>query len=103
MLINNRLLAEFAAAPKFIGDTARKTASSTASVREDLSTGSTYKLPTEVELCKKSNGDVAKISTKIRELLTIIHISHASELLGIVFIDKKILEINNSYNLRMLD
>jgi hypothetical protein len=50
-----------------------------------------------------NNGDVAKISTEIRELLTIIHISHASELLDIVFIDKKILEINNSYNLRMLD
>ena len=102
MLINNRLLTEFAAVEEFIGDTERKTAAYF-SVREDLSTGSTYKLPTEVELCKKSNGDVAKISTKIRELLTIIHISHASELLDIVFIDKKILEINNSYNLRMLD
>lgn len=33
---------------------------------------------------------VAKISTEIRELLTIIHISHASELLDIVFIDKNI-------------
>ncbi|WP_341758625.1 palindromic element RPE1 domain-containing protein [Candidatus Tisiphia endosymbiont of Ditula angustiorana] len=53
-LMNNRLLAEFAAVEEFIGDTERKTAAYS-SVREDLSTGSTYKLPTEVELCKKSN------------------------------------------------
>lgn len=51
---SNRLLAEFAAVEEFIGDTERKTAAYS-SVREDLSTGSTYKLPTEVELCKKSN------------------------------------------------
>ncbi|MFU7500983.1 MAG: palindromic element RPE1 domain-containing protein [Candidatus Tisiphia sp.] len=48
-----RLLAEFAAAPEFIGDTERKTVAYS-SVREDLSAGLTYKLPTEVELCKKS-------------------------------------------------
>ncbi|MFP3035036.1 MAG: tRNA uridine-5-carboxymethylaminomethyl(34) synthesis GTPase MnmE [Candidatus Tisiphia sp.] len=62
-MVDIRLLAEFAAAPEFIGDTERKTASSTASVREDLSTGSTYKLPTEVELCKKSIIDLIDDNT----------------------------------------
>jgi ATP-dependent Lon protease len=34
--------------------------------------------------------DVAKILVKIRDVLTIIHISHASELLNIIFMDKKL-------------
>jgi RPE1 domain-containing protein/RPE2 domain-containing protein len=52
---NNRYLSKLACAEEFEGVTERKTASSTASVREDLSTGTTYKLPAEVEFQKISN------------------------------------------------
>ncbi len=48
-----RLLAEFASAREFVGDTERRTGAYS-SVREDSSTGSTHKLPAEVELYKKS-------------------------------------------------
>jgi ATP-dependent Lon protease len=34
--------------------------------------------------------DVAKIPAEIRDVLTIIHISHASELLDIIFMEKKV-------------
>ncbi|WP_417905243.1 S16 family serine protease [Candidatus Tisiphia endosymbiont of Micropterix aruncella] len=34
--------------------------------------------------------DVAKIPAEIRDVLTIIHISHVSELLDIIFMDKKL-------------
>ncbi|MDR0774236.1 MAG: zinc ABC transporter substrate-binding protein [Rickettsia sp.] len=46
-------LSKLACAEEFEGVTERKTASSTASVREDLSLGSTYKLPAEVEFRKR--------------------------------------------------
>nr|WP_231555897.1 palindromic element RPE1 domain-containing protein [Rickettsia hoogstraalii] len=50
----NRLLTKFAYREEFEGDTERRTAAYS-NVREDSSTGSTYKLPLEVEFCKKSN------------------------------------------------
>ncbi|MFU7501180.1 MAG: palindromic element RPE1 domain-containing protein [Candidatus Tisiphia sp.] len=50
----NRPLAKFASVREFVGDTERKTAAYS-SVREDLSTGITHKLPAEVELRKRSN------------------------------------------------
>ncbi|MCC8482957.1 MAG: palindromic element RPE1 domain-containing protein [Rickettsia endosymbiont of Labidopullus appendiculatus] len=51
---NNRPLAKLAYAEEFEGDTERRTAAYL-SVREDSSTASTYKLPAEVEFCKRSN------------------------------------------------
>ncbi|MCC8398408.1 MAG: palindromic element RPE1 domain-containing protein [Rickettsia endosymbiont of Labidopullus appendiculatus] len=48
-----RPLAKLAYAEKFVGDTERRTAAYS-SVREDSSTGSTHKLPAEVEFCKRS-------------------------------------------------
>ncbi|KAJ6645100.1 S-adenosylmethionine:tRNA ribosyltransferase-isomerase [Pseudolycoriella hygida] len=50
----NRLLAKLAYAEEFEGDASPRTAAYS-NVREDLSTASTYKLPAEVEFCKKSN------------------------------------------------
>ncbi|MDR0296960.1 MAG: threonylcarbamoyl-AMP synthase [Rickettsia sp.] len=51
---NSRLSAKVAYAEGFEGDSERKTAAYF-SVREDLSTESTYKSPAEVEFCRKSN------------------------------------------------
>ncbi|WP_342278642.1 PD-(D/E)XK nuclease family protein [Candidatus Tisiphia endosymbiont of Myopa tessellatipennis] len=51
---NNRYLSKLACAEEFEGVTERKTAAYL-SVREDLSTGTTYKLPAEVEFQKISN------------------------------------------------
>ncbi|MCC8483921.1 MAG: bifunctional 2-polyprenyl-6-hydroxyphenol methylase/3-demethylubiquinol 3-O-methyltransferase UbiG [Rickettsia endosymbiont of Labidopullus appendiculatus] len=50
----NRLPTKVAYAEGFEGDSERKTAAYS-SVREDLSTESTYKSPAEVEFCRKSN------------------------------------------------
>ncbi|MCC8483491.1 MAG: nucleotide sugar dehydrogenase [Rickettsia endosymbiont of Labidopullus appendiculatus] len=50
----NRPLAKLAYAEEFEGDAERRTAAYS-SVREDSSTASTYKLPAEVEFCKRSN------------------------------------------------
>ncbi|MCC8397768.1 MAG: palindromic element RPE1 domain-containing protein [Rickettsia endosymbiont of Labidopullus appendiculatus] len=50
----NRPLAKLAYAEEFEGDAERRTAAYL-SVREDSSTASTYKLPAEVEFCKRSN------------------------------------------------
>ncbi len=50
----NRPLAKLAYAEEFVGDTERRTAAYL-SVREDSSTGSTHKLPAEVEFCRRSN------------------------------------------------
>ncbi|MCC8482963.1 MAG: palindromic element RPE1 domain-containing protein, partial [Rickettsia endosymbiont of Labidopullus appendiculatus] len=50
---NNRPLAKLAYAEEFEGDAERRTAAYL-SVREDSSTASTYKLPAEVEFCKRS-------------------------------------------------
>ncbi|MCC8483352.1 MAG: palindromic element RPE1 domain-containing protein [Rickettsia endosymbiont of Labidopullus appendiculatus] len=52
----NRLLSKLAYAEEFVGDTERSTGAYS-SVREDASTGSTHKLPAEVEFRKKSNND----------------------------------------------
>ncbi|ABV75398.1 Poly-beta-hydroxybutyrate polymerase [Rickettsia akari str. Hartford] len=52
--IDNRSLQKFAYRKEFGGDTERSTASYI-NIREDASTGSTYKLPLEVELPKRSN------------------------------------------------
>ncbi|MCC8398954.1 MAG: palindromic element RPE1 domain-containing protein [Rickettsia endosymbiont of Labidopullus appendiculatus] len=54
LIDSNRPLAKLAYAEEFVGDTERKTAAYI-DVREDLSTGSTHKLPAEVEFCKRSN------------------------------------------------
>ncbi|MCC8483504.1 MAG: palindromic element RPE1 domain-containing protein, partial [Rickettsia endosymbiont of Labidopullus appendiculatus] len=51
--IDYRPLAKLAYAEEFVGDTERRTAAYS-SVREDSSTGSTHKLPAEVEFCKRS-------------------------------------------------
>ncbi|MCC8483144.1 MAG: palindromic element RPE1 domain-containing protein [Rickettsia endosymbiont of Labidopullus appendiculatus] len=48
-----RPLAKLAYAEEFEGDAERRTATYL-SVREDSSTASTYKLPAEVEFCKRS-------------------------------------------------
>ncbi|HJD57578.1 MAG TPA: palindromic element RPE1 domain-containing protein [Rickettsia endosymbiont of Sericostoma sp.] len=48
-----RPLAKLAYAEEFVGDTERRTAAYS-NVREDSSTGSTHKLPAEVEFYKKS-------------------------------------------------
>ncbi|MCC8371971.1 MAG: palindromic element RPE1 domain-containing protein [Rickettsia endosymbiont of Pseudomimeciton antennatum] len=53
-LRNNRLLSKLAYAEEFVGDTSPRTAAYS-NVREDSSTGSTHKLPAEVEFRKKSN------------------------------------------------
>ncbi|HJD56849.1 MAG TPA: palindromic element RPE1 domain-containing protein [Rickettsia endosymbiont of Sericostoma sp. HW-2014] len=50
----NRPLAKLAYAEEFEGDAERRTAAYS-SVREDSSTASTYKLPAEVEFCRRSN------------------------------------------------
>ncbi|MCC8461979.1 MAG: palindromic element RPE1 domain-containing protein [Rickettsia endosymbiont of Ecitomorpha arachnoides] len=50
----NRLLQKLAYREEFEEDTERRTAAYTL-VREDSSTGSTYKLPLEVEFLKRSN------------------------------------------------
>ncbi|MCC8372295.1 MAG: Sca4 family protein, partial [Rickettsia endosymbiont of Pseudomimeciton antennatum] len=53
----NRPLAKLAYAEEFGGDAERRTAAYS-NVREDSSTASTYKLPAEVEFCKRSNSDL---------------------------------------------
>ncbi|BFD45527.1 MAG: hypothetical protein DMENIID0002_01730 [Rickettsia endosymbiont of Sergentomyia squamirostris] len=52
-----------------------------AAVRENINT---------VIIPEGNKRDIAKIPAEIRDVLTIIHISHASELLDIIFIDKKV-------------
>ncbi|MDR0773807.1 MAG: palindromic element RPE1 domain-containing protein [Rickettsia sp.] len=52
-MLGIRLPAEFAFAEEFVGDTERRTAAYS-NVREDSSTGSTYKLPAKVEFYRKS-------------------------------------------------
>ncbi|MCC8372455.1 MAG: M24 family metallopeptidase [Rickettsia endosymbiont of Pseudomimeciton antennatum] len=54
---DNRPLAKLAYAEEFEGDASPRTAAYS-SVREDSSTALTYKLPAEVEFCKRSNQDV---------------------------------------------
>lgn len=54
----NRLLRKIATAQGFAGDTERKI-TAYKDVREDLSTGSTYKSPAEVEFPKKSNKELS--------------------------------------------
>jgi leucyl-tRNA synthetase len=62
---DNRPLQKLAYREEFEGDTEHRTAAYT-SVREDSSTGSTYKLPLEVEFPKRSNEDttIEVFSTK---------------------------------------
>ncbi|WP_425361398.1 palindromic element RPE1 domain-containing protein [Candidatus Tisiphia endosymbiont of Ceraclea dissimilis] len=55
---SNRPLAKLAYAEEFVGDTEQRTAAYS-NVREDSSTGSTHKLPAEVEFCKRSNSKPA--------------------------------------------
>ncbi|MFP3017800.1 MAG: palindromic element RPE1 domain-containing protein [Candidatus Tisiphia sp.] len=50
----NKPLAKFAYAEEFKGDLKPQPAAYS-NVREEYSTGITYKLPAEVELCKRSN------------------------------------------------
>ncbi|MCC8397765.1 MAG: palindromic element RPE1 domain-containing protein [Rickettsia endosymbiont of Labidopullus appendiculatus] len=54
-----RPLAKVAYAEEFEGDTERRTAAYS-NVREDSSTVSTYKLPAEVEFCKRSISQKSK-------------------------------------------
>ncbi|GAA5252767.1 hypothetical protein KNCP2_10550 [Candidatus Rickettsia kedanie] len=51
----NRLLTKFAYREEFEGDTEALATAAYTLVREDASLGSTYKLPLEVEFCKKYN------------------------------------------------
>ncbi|HJD63625.1 MAG TPA: palindromic element RPE1 domain-containing protein [Rickettsia endosymbiont of Sericostoma sp.] len=57
---SNRPLAKLAYVEEFEGDASPRTAAYL-NVREDSSTALTYKLPAEVELCKRSNGFVAQL------------------------------------------
>ncbi|XVN40923.1 MAG: UDP-N-acetylmuramoyl-L-alanine--D-glutamate ligase [Rickettsia endosymbiont of Argas persicus] len=66
----NRHFAKFAYREEFKGDTARSTAAYI-EVREDASTGSTYKLPLEVEFGKISNGYVLELSSFQLDLVKI--------------------------------
>nr|WP_100213883.1 palindromic element RPE1 domain-containing protein [Rickettsia australis] len=54
----NRLLTKFSYREAFEGDTEALATEVYTLVREDASLGSTYKLPLEVECCKKSNKKV---------------------------------------------
>ncbi len=75
---NTRPLAKLAYAEEFEGDAERRTAAYS-NVREDSSTASTYKLPAEVEFCKRSTGltDVNSrfitIETVYPNIITTIH------------------------------
>ncbi|WP_410526079.1 transglycosylase domain-containing protein [Rickettsia endosymbiont of Ceutorhynchus obstrictus] len=68
---NNRPLAEFAYKEEFEGYTKRRTAAYL-NVREDEGLGSTYKLPLEVELCKRSNSIKDIFTTIDKNLQTIL-------------------------------
>ncbi|MCC8372001.1 MAG: palindromic element RPE1 domain-containing protein [Rickettsia endosymbiont of Pseudomimeciton antennatum] len=60
----NRPLAKLAYAEEFEGDASPRTAAYS-NVREDSSTASTYKLPAEVEFCKRSNA-IIKVELEIQ-------------------------------------
>ncbi|MCC8372324.1 MAG: class I tRNA ligase family protein [Rickettsia endosymbiont of Pseudomimeciton antennatum] len=74
----NRPLAKLAYAEEFEGDAERRTAAYS-NVREDSSTASTYKLPAEVEFCKRSNIDSVKEGFNILIMLLNPFIPHITE------------------------
>ncbi len=97
-----RLLAEFASGREFVGDTERRPAAYSSS--EDSSTESTYKLPAEVDVCKKSIlvvDDDNRILKLLQQFLhqngflvsTATHVEDAKKLLELCAFDLIILDV----------
>ncbi|WP_041079044.1 UvrD-helicase domain-containing protein [Rickettsia asembonensis] len=101
LLVNktdNRPLRKLAYREEFEGDTEHRTASYT-SVREDSSTGSTYKLPLEVEFPKRSNSlwdnlsACEEIYAKLNSLIEIYKISTVENFFDLVVNNLNLREI----------
>ncbi|MCC8398480.1 MAG: single-stranded-DNA-specific exonuclease RecJ [Rickettsia endosymbiont of Labidopullus appendiculatus] len=88
----NRPLSKLAYAEEFVGDTSPRTAAYS-NVREDSSTGSTHKLPAEVEFRKRSNDVVGKSSYNIPNLMQYLDLVA----LGTVCDVMKLIHLNRAF------
>ncbi|MCC8398324.1 MAG: aconitate hydratase AcnA [Rickettsia endosymbiont of Labidopullus appendiculatus] len=87
----NRPIRKLAYAEEFVGDTERKTAAYI-DVREDLSTGSTHKLPAEVEFPNRSY-DIGHGDVVIAAITSCTNTSNPNVMIGAGLLAKKAVEL----------